>query len=150
VQWYWGSGYVGWAPLGWYGAVPWAHFVFVQDHCEALDRLIHAPRERVIGAVLNVGTGRHITVAAIAETVRARMNVDVPIKFIGDRPGQVFGHTCDYGRFEDLLGWKPTTSFEQGLDLTIRWYRENESWWRPQMWMRQIPIISASGKRERH
>jgi dTDP-glucose 4,6-dehydratase len=36
------------------------------------------------------------------------------------------------------------------LQRTIKWYRENEIWWRPQMWMRHIPIVSVAGKKEMH
>ena len=68
----------------------------------------------------------------------------------GDRPGQVFRHTCDRSKAEKLLDWRPRISFEDGLDRTIEWYRQNEPWWRPQMWMRNIPIVTLAGKRELH
>jgi dTDP-glucose 4,6-dehydratase len=70
--------------------------------------------------------------------------------FIGGRPGQVFRHTADTSKMKRLVGWEPRLSFEEGLERTIRWYRDNEAWWRPQMWMRHIPIINAAGKREMH
>ena len=35
-------------------------------------------------------------------------------------------------------------------EKTIEWYRDNKAWWQKQLWMREIPIISASGKRELH
>ncbi len=125
-------------------------FIYVADHCEALDRLLHVPREQVIGEVLNLGSGQHRTVLAIAKAVKAAMKSDVPIEFIGDRPGQVFRHTCAYSRAEKLLDWRPRTTFEEGLERTIKWYRRNEAWWRPQMWMRHIPVITATGSREMH
>lgn len=126
-------------------------FIHVQDHCEALDRLIHAPREQVIGEILNLGTGRHVTILEIALAVREHMGKDeIPIEFIGDRPGQVFRHTCDPSKIETLLDWHAQISFKEGLERTIGWYRENRTWWRPQMWMRHIPIITAGGKRELH
>ena len=126
-------------------------FIYVEDHCEALDRLIHMPRERIVGESFNIGTGRHITVAEIAEVITDMMGVSKSlIETIGDRPGQVFRHTCDGRKAYRLLDWKPDTSFEAGLERTIQWYRENETWWRPQMWMRHIPIITAAGKRELH
>jgi dTDP-glucose 4,6-dehydratase len=75
---------------------------------------------------------------------------DVPLEFIGDRPGQVFRHTCGGAKIARVLGWKPRLDFEKGVAETARWYRENEAWWRPQMWLRQIPVITASGKRELH
>jgi dTDP-glucose 4,6-dehydratase len=127
-------------------------WLYVDDHCEALDLLLHAPRERVIGQVINVGTGEDLTVLQIAEKVRAAMGNPAasPIQFIGDRPGQVFRHTCDATKAKALLGWTPRTPFEKGLEETIRWYTDNQQWWRPQMWMRHIPIITATGKREMH
>src|SRR6266487_3359339 len=67
-----------------------------------------------------------------------------------DRLGQVFRHTCDRSKAEKLLDWRPRISFEEGLDRTIEWYRQNEAWWRPQMWMRNIPIVTLGGKRELH
>jgi dTDP-glucose 4,6-dehydratase len=125
-------------------------FLYVKDHCEALDALLHAPRENVVGQTFNLGSGCHRSILEIAHAVRETMDCDVPIEFIGDRPGQVFRHTCDRAKFEKLIGWRPRVSFEDGLAETARWYKENEAWWRPQMWMRHIPIISAAGKRELH
>jgi len=125
-------------------------FLYVQDHCEALDALIHAPRESVVGQTFNLGSGRHVTINEIALAVKAAMDSDVPVEFIGDRPGQVFRHTSDSSKIERLLKWKPRTTFERGLEQTARWYRDHEAWWRPQMWLRQIPIITAGGRRELH
>lgn len=126
-------------------------FIHTIDHCEALDRVIHAPSDKVVGEVINIGTARHISVSEIAAKVADAMGVGADqIQAIGDRPGQVFRHTADINKISALLDWKPTLSFEQGLEKTIAWYRDNEQWWRPQMWMRHIEIISAAGKRERH
>ncbi len=126
-------------------------FLYVEDHCEALDRILHAPADLVVGEVINLGTGQHRTILEIAEAVRAAMQpCGSQIEFIGDRPGQVFRHTCDASRARALLDWVPRTSFEDGLERTIRWYREHEAWWRPQLWMRHIPIVTATGKRELH
>ena len=126
-------------------------FLYVHDHCEALDRLIHMDRGRVIGEIFNLGTGRDISVHEIAEAVKATMhNSKSPIQFIGDRPGQVFRHTCDASKAIAALDWKPATDFEGGLREAIAWYVANQEWWAPQQWMRHIPIINAEGKRELH
>lgn len=127
-------------------------FIYVEDHCEGLDRLIHADRGDVVGQVINFGSEQHQSVLEIAERIRAMMGSPAasPIAFIGDRPGQVFRHTCDASKAAHVLNWRVRTSFEEGLRRTIDWYRDNESWWRPQMWMRHIPIVTASGKREMH
>ena len=126
-------------------------WLLVRDHCEALDRLIHADSEKVIGEVINLGTGTHRSVLEVAETVHRMMQpTQSPLVLVGDRPGQVFRHTANPSKAERLLNWKPPISFEDGLAETIDWYRKNEDWWRPQMWMRHIPIATASGKREMH
>lgn len=126
-------------------------WIFVEDHCEALDRLLHVDLDKVKGQVVNIGTGDDKSILEIAEAVLQAMKpTDGQIQFIGDRPGQVFRHTCDASKLSRLIGWKPRLSFEEGLERTIRWYKDNEEWWRPQMWMRHIPITTASGKREMH
>src|SRR6266704_4959347 len=66
-------------------------WIFVEEHCDALDRLIHADLDSIQGQVVNIGTGQHKSVLEVAEAVLAVMHPsDSPIQFIGDRPGQVF------------------------------------------------------------
>lgn len=126
-------------------------FLYVDDHCQALDLILHADRDAVAGQVLNLGTQRDISVLEIAHAVQAIMpDNKTEIEFIGNRPGQVFRHTCDSSKAERLLSWKPETSFEEGLKQTIDWYVANRAWWEPQCWMRHIPIITADGKKELH
>lgn len=126
-------------------------WLFVEDHCDALDRILHLDRRSVIGQVINLGSGDSRTVLEVATAVRDAMHAErSSIEFIGARPGQVFRHTCDATKARRLLDWKATTSFEEGLDRTIRWYTDNPAWWKPQMAMRQIPIITRSGAREMH
>jgi dTDP-glucose 4,6-dehydratase len=126
-------------------------WLFVEDHCEALDQLLHTAIERIKGQVLNIGTEQHRSVLEVAEAVlQAMQPTNSQIQFIGDRPGQVFRHTADTSKLKRLIGWEPKLGFEDGLQRTIRWYRDNEAWWRPQMWMRHIPIITATGNREMH
>ncbi|PYS46242.1 MAG: epimerase [Acidobacteria bacterium] len=126
-------------------------WIFVEEHCEALDLLLHKDIDEIRGQVINIGTGYDKSVLEVAESVLNAMKpTDSQIQFIGDRPGQVFRHTCDASKLTSLVGWKPRLSFEEGLERTIRWYRDNEAWWRPQMWMRHIPIFTAAGKKEMH
>ena len=126
-------------------------FMFVEDHCEALDKLLHAPRDKVVGEVFNLGTGEDVSVLEIAETVKAAMhNSGSPVQLIGERPGQVIRHTCNAAKFRELLDWHPTLKFAAGLRETIDWYVSNQEWWAPQRWLRHIPIVNAVGKREYH
>jgi len=126
-------------------------FTYVEDTCRALDCLAHCDLNSVRGEVINLGTGSSISLAAMAPLVARKMNTpDAVITYVGDRPGQVFRHTADIGKAERLLGWRPHVSFEEGLERTIAWYVANRSWWEKQLWMREIPIITKTGRRELH
>jgi dTDP-glucose 4,6-dehydratase len=123
----------------------WLH---VDDTCRALDLLLHCERKEVVGKVFNLGSGRDRSVLEIARAIVRRMGVpERRIAYIGDRPGQVFRHTADIATAERLLGWTPRRSFDDGLDDTIAWYRDNVSWWKKQLWMRDTPMLTkdASG-----
>ena len=53
------------------------------------------------------------------------------ITFVADRPGHDRRYAIDPGKAEAELGWAPSKSFEAALEDTIRWYLDNETWWRP-------------------
>jgi len=126
-------------------------FIFVEDTCRAIDMVIHSPIEKVRGEVFNVASSVHRTILSIAQEIVLLMGKDESmIKFSGDRPGQVFRHTGDITKIGVRLGWQPEISWEMGIKRTIDWYRENRSWWEKQLWMRSVPIITKSGKRELH
>src|SRR5205807_4486799 len=121
-------------------------WIFVEEHCQALDRLLHSDVDKIKGQVFNIGTGQHKSILEVARTVLDMMQpCQSQIEFIGDRPGQVFRHTCDAQKLTKLIDWTPRLPFEKGIEQTIGWYREHQDWWRPQMWMRHIPIVTATG-----
>ncbi len=126
-------------------------FVHVGDVCRAVDMIMHSDIDKVKGEVFNVGSGQHRTVLEIAKDVLRLMGgSESDIKFIGNRPGQVFRHTADISKIKSVVGWEPKISWQEGLSSTIKWYSVNKKWWSKQIWMRQIPIITASGKKELH
>ena len=126
-------------------------WILVEDTCLALDRIVHCDLNLVVGEAINIGTGRSLSILEIAQQVVRKMGKSESlITYIGDRPGQVFRHTADYSKARRLLGWKPKIEFEDGLDRTIAWYSANRTWWERQIWMREIPITTKSGKRELH
>jgi len=126
-------------------------FLFVDDHCEALDLLLHTQRDKVIGQVINLGTAGDVSILEIAKAVKGLMSdSSSEIRLIGDRPGQVFRHTSDVSKARSLLKWEPRTAFDDGLKRTIAWYKEHRAWWEPQKWMRRIEIFNADGEKEMH
>lgn len=126
-------------------------WLFVEDFCEALDKILHCDIGRVKGEVINIGTGRSIDIQTIAEIIVDMMGKPRSlIAHIGDRPGQVFRHSSSTEKVGRLCGWKPKTSFEQGLLKTRDWYEQNRHWWEKLLWMRSIVLVNKDGKRELH
>ncbi len=126
----------------------WVH---VDDTCRALDCMLHCEASRVIGEVINIGYGSSRPLREIAPMIVRKIGKpESLVTYVGDRPGQVFRHTADRAKAARLLGWQPQIPFEQGIDRTIDWYSRNRSWWEKQLWMRDIPIITKTGRRELH
>ena len=103
-------------------------FLFVEDHCRAVDLVLFEAPE---GGVYNVGTGVETTGLAVAEAVLEIMGKQRDlIEFVADRPGHDYRYALDISRITGL-GWEPRVTFAEGLERTVRWYREHEDWWRP-------------------
>jgi dTDP-glucose 4,6-dehydratase len=106
-------------------------WLYVADDAEAIEAVIDAPIEAVAGEVVNIATGVDISIAEVADLV-----LDVLGKprdqrlFTDERPGQVDRHIGSTDKAERLLSWRARTSFADGLERTVVWYRENEPWWR--------------------
>jgi dTDP-glucose 4,6-dehydratase len=105
-------------------------WLWVEDDAEALVALIESPLETVAGEVVNVATGTDLSVAEIGELVlEAVGNPQASLGFVDERPGQVDRHVGATDKIERLTGWRARTSFADGLERTVAWYRENETWW---------------------
>jgi len=118
-------------PLPMYGtgrnSRDWIH---VDDHCEALDRLLAA--KGVEGEVFNVGAGQERDVRSIGETILRILRKPAGLlTAVDDRPGNVTRHAVDWTKIRTRLGWRPERDFEAGLRETVEWYRKNEWWWKP-------------------
>lgn len=126
-------------------------FIYVEDVCRAIDIIMHADIKKVQGEVFNVASGVHRTILSIAKEVVRLMGKDESlITSVGDRPGQVFRHTGNINKMKRIFKWKPEVVWEKGLKDTIQWYKNNRAWWEKQLWMRSVPIITKSGKKELH
>jgi dTDP-glucose 4,6-dehydratase len=118
-------------------------WLYVDDDAEAIEAVIAAPLEDVAGEVLNVATGVDISVNDIADAVLDALGRSASLKeFVTERPGQVERHIGSTDKMERLTGWRARTSFAEGLERTIAWYRENEAWWRGIL--EREPTVSSS------
>ena len=106
-------------------------WLYVDDHAEAIEALIEAPIETLAGEVVNVATGVDIPVAEIADLVLAAVGDTGSTKVhVPERLGQVDRHIGSTDKMAELTGWRARTTFADGLEQTVAWYRENEAWWR--------------------
>lgn len=124
-------------------------WLYVEDTCERIDRVLHADIQRVQGETFNLGCGCDIDVLTVAKKILQMMNKsESHITFMSERPGQVQHHCSSTAKAEQVLGIKPGRSFEEGLRQTIRWYVDNRDWWDKRIAMRCVPIMSKNGTPE--
>lgn len=103
-------------------------FIFVEDHCRAIDLVLH---DAPVGEAYNVGTGVETSGLQIAEAVLDIMGKPRSlIEFVADRPGHDYRYALDNAKITQL-GWEPRTSLPEGLERTVRWYEQHQDWWRP-------------------
>lgn len=111
-------------------------WLYVEDHARALALIVERGS---IGEKYNVGgrnERRNIDVVqqicAILDRLRPRGEPHAGlITFVTDRPGHDQRYAIDAGKLETGLGWRAEETFDSGIEKTVRWYIENEWWWRP-------------------
>ena len=107
----------------------WLH---VLDTAEAITRACEVPLEQIAGETINVATGVDESVEMIADAILEILGKPASLKHhVDDRPGQVDRHIGSTDKAAELLGWRSSIGFTEGLERTVAWYRENPQWWQP-------------------
>ena len=102
-------------------------WLYVEDCCRAVEWLI---RRGKIGEVYNIGAGNEVRNVDVAERICDLLGKPRSlITFVPDRPGHDRRYALDCTKVHSL-GWKPEAEFSQALASTVRWYQEQEGWWR--------------------
>src|SRR5262249_28077634 len=105
----------------------WLH---VSDHCAALVALMEAPG--IDGEIVHIASGRESDVLEITDRILRHLGKPrTLIRHVEDRPGHDRRYALVTTKLERLTGWRPTISFDQGLQDTVDWYRDHPGWWRP-------------------
>lgn len=104
-------------------------WLYVEDHCRAIEKVL-----------LSGKIGQTYCVGGMADDVS---NLDVAkkilgilgkgedmIEFVKDRPGHDRRYAVDFSKIKNELGWEPEHSFDEWLEKTVNWYKENDNWWR--------------------
>ena len=102
-------------------------WLYVEDHCKAIDLIIHKGRE---GEVYNVGGHNEKANIEIVKMICKELGKpESLITHVTDRKGHDMRYAIDPTKIHNELGWLPETKFEDGIKKTIKWYLENKEWW---------------------
>lgn len=102
-------------------------WLYVEDHCRAIDRIIHDGR---VGEIYNIGGHNEMKNIEIVKLICKELGKpESLISFVEDRKGHDRRYAIDPAKMERELGWFPQTKFTDGLRKTIQWYLEHRAWW---------------------
>ena len=102
-------------------------WLYVEDHCRAIDLIIHKGR---VGEVYNVGGHNEMTNIDIVKIICKELGKpESLITYVADRKGHDMRYAIDPTKIHSELGWLPETTFADGIKKTIQWYLDNREWW---------------------
>jgi len=102
-------------------------WLYVEDHCRAIDLIIHNGR---VGEVYNVGGHNEMKNIDIVKIICKELGKpESLITHVTDRKGHDMRYAIDPTKIHNELGWLPETKFEDGIKKTIQWYLDNKEWW---------------------
>ena len=119
-------------------------WIYVIDFCTAIEKALEKGE---VGQTYNVSAENELTNKEVVQ--RILRQIGKPLSLIvstEDRPGHDVRYSLSSERARAKLGWRPRHEFEHALGLTVKWYLENEPWWRP---MATKKILSARPWKER-
>lgn len=109
-------------------------WLFVKDHAKAIDTVLHKGQ---IGETYNIGGWNEWKNIDLVKLLCTKMDEKLGreqgasqqlITYVKDRPGHDLRYAIDATKIKEDLGWKPSVTFEQGLEQTIDWYLNNKQW----------------------
>jgi dTDP-glucose 4,6-dehydratase len=104
------------------------NWLFVEDCCAAIDTVLERGEP---GNVYNVGGPDELPNLEVVKRILALTDrTESLIEYVSDRPGHDRRYSLSAARLREL-GWEATVHFDEGIERTVAWYRENEWWWAP-------------------
>jgi dTDP-glucose 4,6-dehydratase len=104
-------------------------WLYVDDHCRGILSVLEGGRA---GEIYNIGGGTELTNEELTTRLLDLCGYsDSMIEPTTDRLGHDRRYSVDWSKIKDELGYAPQMSFEEGLAQTVKWYHDNEAWWRP-------------------
>jgi len=103
-------------------------WLYAEDHCEAIDLILQTGK---IGETYCVGGDSEKTNLEITKKIIELLGKDeTSIEYVKDRPGHDRRYAIDFSKIKNELGWEPKVSFEEGMEKTVEWYKNNQVWWK--------------------
>lgn len=102
-------------------------WLYVQDHCKAIDLIVHKGR---VGEIYNVGGHNEMKNIDIVKLICKELGKSESlIQYVSDRKGHDRRYAIDPTKIHKELGWLPETTFADGIHKTIQWYLDHRKWW---------------------
>lgn len=90
-----------------------------------------AMQNGVLGEAYNIGSGNERRNIEVVKGILSLLGKpESLIEFVKDRPGHDFRYSLDASKIKRETGWQPQVAFQQGLERTVKWYVDNQPWWR--------------------
>ncbi len=111
------------------------YFTYVDD---AIDAMLELTKRNINNDVFNIGSDKETSVKELAQIIVKKYGKKSVIsdqvdsaKFLGESFEDIERGVPDVSKIRQKIGWKSTTSLEDGIKETVKWYLENEDWWKP-------------------
>jgi dTDP-glucose 4,6-dehydratase len=104
-------------------------WLYVEDHCRAIDLVLQKGK---IGETYLVGGMTELAPnIEIAKKILKILGKDESfIEYVKDRPGHDRKYDVAWSKIKNELGWEPQFTFDEWLEKTVQWYKDNEEWWK--------------------
>jgi len=103
-------------------------WLYVEDHCRAIDLILQKGKA---GDTYCIGglAGDINNLEVIKKIIKLLGKDENLIDFVKDRPGHDRRYAIDWSKIKNELGWQPLHNFDEWLEKTVQWYKENKEWW---------------------
>jgi dTDP-glucose 4,6-dehydratase len=103
-------------------------WLFVEDHCRALDMIVH---KGTLGETYCVGgASERSNIDIVKQLLKFMSKDETSIEYVSDRLGHDRRYAINFSKIQEELGWEPTVTLEDGLRATVEWFTNNEDWWK--------------------
>ena len=103
-------------------------WLYVEDHARAIDAIFHKGKA---GEIYNIGGNNEwYNIDIVKIILKILGKGEDQITYVKDRPGHDRRYAIDSSKIMSELGWLPKYQFDGGIEKTIKWYVDNENWWR--------------------